>query len=133
MIYCGKEMPNLKRLQFFEKNAIDWKGEYALHDFYKTLLELRKRNPALRTNDPAVVTHFIITSADKSIMAYLRKNENDEILVLLNLCKEKTDFVIKDQLIDGSFMNVFSNTENYLTVGTSVEMQPWEFLVYEKM
>ncbi|MEP7254879.1 MAG: alpha-amylase family glycosyl hydrolase [Ferruginibacter sp.] len=133
MIYSGQEMPNLKRLEFFEKDVIAWNGEYALHDFYKTLLELRKKNPALRTNDPAVVTHFIITNDDKCIMAYLRKNKNDEVLVLLNLSKEKRSFVIKDQLINGSFINVFSKTKNYLTTDTSVEMQPWDFLVYEKI
>ena len=133
MIYCGQEMPNLKRLQFFEKDVIAWNGEYALHDFYKTLLKLRKRNPALRTNDPAVITHFIITSDDKSILAYLRKNKKDEVLVLLNLCKEKTDFVIKDQLINGSFINVFSKTEDDFSADTVIEMQPWEFLVYEKI
>ena len=133
MIYSGQEMPNIKRLQFFEKDVIAWNGEYALHDFYKTLLKLRKKNPALRTNDPAVITHFIITSDDKSIMAYLRKNKNDGVLVLLNLCNEKTDFVIKDQLIKGSFINVFSKTESDFSADTVIEMLPWEFLVYEKI
>ena len=27
LIYSGQELPNLKRLKFFEKDAIDWTGE----------------------------------------------------------------------------------------------------------
>lgn len=132
MIYSGQEMPNLKRLAFFEKDPINWKGEYALHDFYKTLLKLRKRNPALRSADPSVMTQIITTSDNKSIMAYLRKNKNDEVLVLLNLDKENTRFAIKDRSVNRLFINVFTGEENNLTADTFIEMGPWSFLVYEK-
>ena len=56
LIYSGQELPNMKRLKFFEKDAINWTGEnadnYRLHDFYKTLLNLHSNNPALRAGDP---------------------------------------------------------------------------------
>jgi len=133
MIYSGQEMPNLKRLAFFDKDTIDWNGGYALHDFYKTLLKLRKRNPALRSADPEVITQTIATSDDKRIMAYLRRNKNDEVFVLLNLGGEKADFSIKDQFLKGKFVNVFTGAENYLFADTFIEMQPWGFLVYEKI
>ena len=132
MIYSGQEMPNGKRLQFFEKDAIAWNGEYALHDFYKTLLELHKRNPALRTSDPAVSTCLIKNEDCKTVLSYLHKNENDEVLVLLNLGNEKTNFAIKDHLIKGSYINVFNKKEYHLAADTIIEMQPWEFFVYEK-
>ena len=38
MIYSGQEMPNKKRLKFFEKDPIEWDGNFEMHDFYKTLL-----------------------------------------------------------------------------------------------
>ena len=40
LIYSGQELPNLKRLQFFDKDTIEWNGNYAMQDFYKTLLYL---------------------------------------------------------------------------------------------
>ncbi len=133
MIYSGQEMPNLKRLKFFEKDVIAWNGEFALHEFYKQLCEIRKKNPALRSADPAVTTRIIETGDDKSIMAFLRKNKNDEVLVLLNLCNKKTGFSLKDDSIHGLFINVFSKKRIQLTAETFLEMQPWEFLVYEKI
>ena len=132
MVYSGEELPNKKRLRFFEKDAIEWNGEYRLHDLYKTLLALRKRNPALRAADAAVTTFHIITEGGKNIMAYLRKNENDEVLIFLNLSKEKTGLIIKDQLINGTYLNVFDNLESLLTPDTFIKMQPWEYLVFER-
>src|SRR5260221_9276539 len=54
LIYSGQELPNLKRLKFFDKDLIPWSGQYELHNFYKALLHLRKRNAAMRAGDPAV-------------------------------------------------------------------------------
>ena len=132
MIYSGEEMPNPKRLQFFEKDAIEWTGEYQLHDFYKTLFALRKRNAALRAVDPAVAAFHIITEGSKNIMAFLRKNANDEVLVFLNLSNEKMTFTIKDRLINGNYIHVFDKSESQLAAGTFIKMPPWNYLVFEK-
>ena len=132
MIYSGEELPNLKRLQFFEKDPIVWTGEYELHDFYKTLLTLRKSNAALRSADAAVTTFHIITEGGKNIMAFLRKNDVEEVLVFLNLSNEVICFIIKDQLINNSYSNVFDETENYLAPGTFMKMQAWDYLVFER-
>jgi len=132
MIYSGEEMPNPKRLQFFEKDVIEWTKEYQLHDFYKILLELRKSNTALRAADTAVTTFHIITETGKSIMAFLRKNDNDEVLVFLNLSKETAGFTIQDHLISGNYINVFNRSESQLTPGAFIKMQPWDHLVFEK-
>jgi alpha-amylase len=131
MIYSGEEMPNQKRLQFFEKDAIDWNGEYKLHDFYKTLLTLHTKNAALRSADAAVTTFHIITDGGKNIMAFLRKNDFCEVLVFLNLSNEATGFTIKDQLINNIYRNVFDKTNNHLQPDTFIKMQAWEYLVFE--
>ena len=65
-------------------------------------------------------------------MAYLRKNEPDEVLVFLNLSNEKTGFTVKDRLINGAFINVFNKEESQLNTGTFIIMQPWDYLVLEK-
>lgn len=132
LIYSGEEMPNNKRLEFFEKDTIAWTGEYQFHDLYKTLLTLRKNNPALRSGDPSVTTFHILTEGGKNIMAYLRKNDLDEVLVFLNLCKEPVNFIIKDLLINNYYTNVFNGSENYLQTGSFIKMQPWEYLVFER-
>ena len=64
LLYSGQEMPNKKRLKFFEKDTIEWTDMYELHDFYKTLLTLHSEHPALRAGDEKVETYRFKTTAD---------------------------------------------------------------------
>jgi glycosidase len=132
LIYSGQELPNHKRLQFFDKDQIEWNGNYELHDFYKKLLGLHKNNPALRAGDAAVTTYNLsVNNADK-VMAYLRKNGEREVLVVLNFSKEALSCSILDEHLGGKFTNVFSKKEDNFSGLKIVEMKPWEYLVYEK-
>ena len=132
LIYSGQELPNHKRLQFFDKDQIEWNGQNDLHDFYKKLLSLHKNNTALRAADAAVTTYNLsVNNADK-IMAYLRKNGTHEVLVVLNFSNEVLSCSILDDYLGGKFTNVFTKKREDLTGLKIVEMQPWEYLVYEK-
>ena len=132
LIYSGQELPNLKRLQFFEKDVIEWNGKYELHDFYKTLLNLRKTNPALRAGDTAATTIRLKTNAENNVLAYLRKNGNREVLVLLNMSKEAVSFVVGNEHFTGNYTDVFNKTKHDFTAQKSFSLQPWAYLVYEK-
>ncbi len=133
LLYSGQELPNLKRLEFFEKDVIAWTSANKLNDFYKVLLQLKTNNPALRSGDPAVQTFRIKTSDAKNIFAYLRKNGGKEVLVVLNLSGQKDlHFDIIDSNVTGIYTNVFSGAANDFTTNKSFEMQGWEYLVYEK-
>jgi alpha-amylase len=135
MIYSGQELPNMKRLKFFDKDPIEWNGKYELHDFYKTLLILKKSNPALRAADSAVVTHLLLTTADKNILCFLRKNGNSEVLVFINFSKSKTDFEVievKDIFMTGQYTNIFSKEVKDFTSDKHIELEPWEYKVFEK-
>jgi alpha-amylase len=133
LVYSGQELPNRKRLKFFDKDAIEWTGNNELHHFYQTLLNLHTNNPALRSGDPAVQTFRIKTSASDHIFAYLRKKGNKEVLVLLNLSAQSDLHVdITDEKLTGIFKNVFSGTTNDFMKKRNFVMEAWEFLVYEK-
>jgi alpha-amylase len=132
LIYSGQELPNYKRLQFFDKDQIDWNGKYELHDFYKTLLTLHKNNAALRAGDAAVTTYNLSMNNGDKVMAYLRKNGKAEVLILLNFSKETLSCSILDEHLNGKFINVFDKEEEDFTGLKIVELQPWQYLVYEK-
>ncbi|MEE6186852.1 alpha-amylase family glycosyl hydrolase [Niabella digestorum] len=133
LIYSGQEIPlKNKRLEFFEKDPIPWTGKYELHDFYKTLLNLHATHPALRGGDPAVTTYLIHTNAADKIFAYLRKNGDAEVLVLLNWSADTVAFNIEDAKVRGSFKSVFSGAENNFDTMKEFQLYPWEYLVYVK-
>lgn len=133
LLYSGQELPNKKRIKFFDKDTIQWTGNNELGEFYKTLLNLHNNHPALRAGDPSVQTFRIKTSDIKHVFAYLRRKNNKEILVVVNLSpQDKLRFEIIDEKITGIFKNAFSGAANDFTNEKSFEIQAWEYLVYEK-
>lgn len=133
LVYSAQELPNHKRLAFFDKDAIEWKGENALHQFYKTLLNLHTHNPALRGGDAAVSTFVLHTNVGDKVLAYLRKNQQDEVLVLLNLSAENVVCTVYDEIVNGEFANVFSKTVINTNEQKQFDMTPWGYLVFEKL
>jgi glycosidase len=125
-------LPNLKRLEFFEKDVIAWNGQYAMADFYKKLLTLRKTNKALRTGDDAVSTHMVNTSDNKNLITFLRKNGDKEVLVLLNMAKEDANFTLIDEAVKGVFTNIFTGEKVDLSANKKVEMKGWGYWVMER-
>ncbi|MGZ8516583.1 MAG: alpha-amylase family glycosyl hydrolase [Chitinophagaceae bacterium] len=133
LLYSGQELPNLRKLEFFEKDAIAWTGKYELQAFYKTLLNLHSGHPALRTGDSKGMTYRLNTTSNEHILAYLRKNGDKEVLVVLNLsAKELINLEITDEHVKGDFRNVFSGEKKDFSKDKKVVMQAWEYVVYEK-
>jgi len=132
LLYSGQELPNMKRLEFFEKDVIEWNGKYEMADFYKTLLNLKSSNPALRGGDSAVSTYLLNTTANDKILAYVRKNGKDEVLVVLNFSKEPVNFSIKDENLNGTFNNVFDKTKRDFNQGKDFNFKVSDFAVFEK-
>ncbi len=132
MIYSGQELPNLKRLAFFDKDTIEWNGKYELHDFYKTLLTLKKNNPALLAGDDAVATYILDTNVNQQVLAFVRKNGNNEVFVCINFSNQKMHVEISDELLTGRFINVFSKEESDFGANKMLELEGWGYEVFEK-
>ena len=66
-------------------------------------------------------------------MAYLRKNGEKEVLVILNLSdKAPLNIAITDEHLTGRFRNVFSGENKDFSKEKEMIMQAWEYYVYEK-
>jgi glycosidase len=133
LVYSGQELPMVnKRLHFFDKDLIPWSGEYALHDVYKTLLNLRSDNPALRSADVNVRNYRLDTTDNVNVFAFLRKNKDREVLVILNLSATKRQINIIGKVVTGQYKNVF--TADYAVIGPekTFDLDEWGYQVYEK-
>ena len=131
MIYSGQELPNNKRLKFFDKDVIEWEDTFALHEFYKTLLYLRKTNSALRAGDANVITHKIETNDDR-IFCFLKKNSEDQVLVAINFSPENITCRISGNILEGNFKNIFDISIINFSYQQNIEIAPWGYYVYEK-
>jgi glycosidase len=132
LLYSGQELPNKKRLKFFDKDTIPWSGSYQLAGFYQTLLDLRRDHPALRGGDPQSKTFHIANSEPGSVFCFLRKNGDREILVILNLSGDHLAFELTGEQAGGVFRNAFSNASHDLSASRSFVLPAWGFEVLVK-
>ncbi|MES1222323.1 MAG: alpha-amylase family glycosyl hydrolase, partial [Bacteroidota bacterium] len=131
LIYSGQELPNKKRLKFFDKDEIEWTGNCELHNFYKTLLELHSKNPALRAGDDNVVTYRLNVS-DERVFCFVRKYSDKEVLVILNLSPGWVSFNLYDDNALGNYKDVFSQNENTIDKETPLHFSAWDYKVLER-
>ena len=130
LIYNGQESAFNRRLEFFQKDSISW-GKYELTGFYKTLISLKKRNKSI-WNGVGGRPEWIKTSADSSVIAYLRQKEENKILVIANLSPKSLEFKIKKSPVQEVLKNVFTGEEIKLEDGMKLSLKPWEYIVAEK-
>ena len=133
LIYNGQEIPLYdKRIKFFDKDTIPWAATCELHDFYKTLLNLKSNNPALRAGDPFVKTCMVNTSDNENLLVYLRKTGKNEVLTMLNFSKSPASFKISDNRISGLYINVFNSETVDFGLQQEYHLEAGGFLVFEK-
>ncbi|GAA4374767.1 alpha-amylase family glycosyl hydrolase [Hymenobacter koreensis] len=128
MVYSGQEAALNKRLKFFDKDPIPWNG-YPLQSFYTTLLQLKKRNPALANGDACAEFTRLPTPA--SAYAFVRRSGANQVLVAVNMGPEPLDIAIP-QAWRGAYHDVFANQPYMLAPGASLPVDAHGYRVLEK-
>lgn len=128
LIYSGQELPNKKRLKFFVKDTIAWNGKYEMAPFYKTLLTLRKTNPALAADGKY---KRLSSSNDDVVFAYLREKEGRKALMVFNMSGKGQKFSIPDSTINGDPLNVFMAVNEKISNTHEFSIEPWGYIVYD--
>jgi len=129
LIYSGQELPNRKRLHFFEKDCIEWNQPPALHGFYRTLLELRKTHPAIIAGKEAL-PKLIPVNENNEVMVFSRTWQQRSILVLLNFSANNYKVQIPASNVSGNFTNLFDNQLIDFNTQSEVELHSWGYKVF---
>ncbi|MFO0414546.1 MAG: alpha-amylase family glycosyl hydrolase [Bacteroidota bacterium] len=131
LIYSGQELPNHKRLHFFDKDLIEWNEKPALHLFYSKLLHFRKEHPALANGQHHSITWRISTTDLSHLFSFVRRTGNGkEVIVVLNLSSQPHKFSFNDGRVAGIYTNLFTGKEADLSKKFSID--PWGYLVLYK-
>ncbi|HZI54682.1 MAG TPA: alpha-amylase family glycosyl hydrolase [Chitinophagaceae bacterium] len=126
LVYSGQEEPVLRKIEFFEKDPMNF-GKFQRAKFYTTLLKLRNKNAALSAD---ASFKKIKAGDEKAIYAYTREKEGKKILVVLNLSKTEQAITISDKELHGDSYNVFMGTNESVT-NKEWKIEPWGYVIYE--
>ncbi len=129
LIYSGQESGLDKRLEFFDKDTIDWK-DYPLQDFYSRLIHLKTENPAL-WNGLAGGKFKRLTTEDPELYIFSRTKDKHEVVVMLNFSKERKQAKFSEA-VSGELESIFN--DRLLTVFTKddIYLDPKGFQVFAK-
>ena len=125
LIYSGQEEPFLDSVSFFYKDTISF-SKLGRAKFYKTLLHLRKNNPALAAD---ASFKKLRTNHDEAMYAFERQKDGNKVLVVLNLSKKAQNFKWVDQPSEKEWNNIFLYNKEPVDKGFGIE--PWGYVVYE--
>jgi len=130
LVYSGQEDGLDKRLEFFEKDPIEW-GDYEYEDFYRTLFELKDSNEALWNGQYGGEFVAVPTESAGQTYAYKRVKGDYEVFVILNF--EDSEQNISFPNLDGTadYTDVFGG-ENITVNGEGVTLDAHSYLVLEK-
>jgi glycosidase len=126
LIYGGQEEPFLDSLKFFVKDTITF-GKYQRAAFYKKLLALRKSSPALAPN--ASYTK-LVSNNDAAVFAYIRQQDKNKLLVVLNLSDKPQNATINNALIDGNAKEVFTDKSEAISSKQAIQLAAWGYKIY---
>lgn len=131
LIYSGQEVGFNRRLQFFEKDQIDWTDANGLTEFYKKLTALKKEANVLDAGERGADIFRITSTADSSIFAFVRENDTQKLFAIFNLSsKEQTFSFTGNAHLNNTYIEYFSNVSKEFVADEKITLKPWEFLIY---
>jgi len=126
LVYSGQEANNTKRLEFFEKDPIDWSGGYVFEYLMQTLFILKQQNPALWNGQGEL--EWLSTQHDDKLMVFKRVYDEHEVLVMINISDEELSFELDRDY--PAMIRVFGG--GVVTAEKAQRIAPFGYKVYAK-
>ena len=130
LVYNGQETGLDKRLEFFQRDPINWKEDSEFRDFYTKLLHLKRDNEALLNGTRGAPMDKISVKDTTNIYAFHRSGDEDKVLVFLNMSDKDLMVHANDDDLAGQYTRLFTDEEVSLTTEDRLNMKAWEYRVY---
>jgi glycosidase len=130
LVYSGQEAGLNKRLEFFEKDQIDWNGDPSMTELYSRLIDLKQNNKALWNGLAGGEVKFLETSSPEKLLAFKRETDGNSVIVIMNLSAENLEGTVQG-LSENEYTDYF--TGNKIKVGNNlnISLNPWDYWVFE--
>jgi glycosidase len=131
LIYNGQEAGNFKRLEFFERDPIEWRS-HPNGDLYKSLFALKKANTALWNAQWGARMINVPNSAPLEVLSFVRQNEGDKVFAVLNFSAQRQRVAFQERLYRGKYLDYFAERPVELGESFRLTLEPWDYRVFVK-
>lgn len=129
LLYNGQEAGMNKRLQFFEKDPIEWM-EHKFSSIYSKLFNFKMSSTGLQNGERGTELELISSSDDENIFAFVRRNDKEKIFAVFNLSDKVQTYSLNDIRVKGTYKNFFSDEKITFSEKGSITLEEWGYRVY---
>ncbi len=121
MLYSGQEVTLNKRLRFFERDTIDWRGP-SRAAFFRRVFELKHTQPALEAGAAGGAQRTLATSDSGRVYAFTRTRGPNTVLVAVNYGDGPARVTYAGLERPGDYADWFDGTRVTLGAGGALEL-----------
>lgn len=129
LVYNGQEAGNKKRLEFFDKDEINWQ-DHTYTEFYKRLFRLKKGNSALWNAPWGARMVKVENNCPNQVFSFVRQNANDKIFAVFNFTDSQQEVTLKDGPFHGKYTDFFRDEVMVFEGGEKLELPAWDYRLY---
>ncbi|MEL7730301.1 alpha-amylase family glycosyl hydrolase [Citromicrobium bathyomarinum] len=129
LIHNGQEACNAKRLEFFEKDPIDWsQGEdCAYGDLLADLIAFRDANPALHNGQWGARMSQVVNDKPQQLFGWVRQQGGNKVVGLFNLSNQPVEATLADGLAAGDYREFGTGDAVSVAAGDTISLPAWGF------
>jgi len=109
LLYTGQEASLAKRLRFFEKDTVDWRGA-SLAPFYRAMFDLKHANHALWNGAEGGDQLRLETTGAERVYAFTRTRGANTVLVAVNFAATPAQLSFRNLSHPGAYTDWFSKS-----------------------
>ncbi|MEL7536684.1 MAG: alpha-amylase family glycosyl hydrolase [Pseudomonadota bacterium] len=132
LIYNGQEAGNAKRLEFFERDPIEWQT-HPIGALYRDLFALKKREAALWNGAWGGRMIPVENSAPEEVLSFVRQRDASRLLAVFNFSAQPHEVGFRSALAEGRYRDAFSDEPLALDADSTVRLGPWEYRVLRQV
>ena len=129
LIYSGQEAGSNNRLEFFEKDLIDWKPD-KFSEFYRELNKLKRENKALSVNDNKGKLDFIGSQKNINVLSIFRSYKKDKVMAFFNMSSHENEIILNDKKIRGTYIDFNNKEKTEISNKFTLTLEPWSYKLY---
>lgn len=129
LIYNGQEVGFNRRLNFFEKDSIEWKENIEFTELYKGLIKLRINNPALSSIKFNGFREIHIPGK-QNIFAFARESGGNSVVSIFNFTSEQEEIQLTEIISNGEYMEFPIDLK--VKASDKILIDPYGYKIYSK-
>lgn len=128
LIYNGQEAGSDKRLDFFDKDPIEWR-EHPLGEFYRRLFALKRDTSALWNGAWGARMVNVPNSVEDHVLSFVRRDERSKVFSVFNFSGTPRQVAFEETLCHGDYTDWENDTAVRVDASTTMALEPWAWRV----